>query len=106
VISGDIQIGEFLAHGGSVPTIRVAAIKPSHTVPPAAGDAAPASNKRGPVFRVELAWLPDHAQALQRAENELALIAAKQFEDRHGYRWDIGEDGWPVDLRHPANKQT
>ena len=26
----------------------------------------------------------------------------KRHEEKHGYRLDIGEDGWPLDERHPA----
>ncbi|MEM1346657.1 MAG: HNH endonuclease [Pseudomonadota bacterium] len=28
----------------------------------------------------------------------------KQSEEARGYASDIGEDGWPVDPKHPANK--
>jgi hypothetical protein len=28
----------------------------------------------------------------------------KRSEERKGYRPDIGEDGWPLDPRHPANQ--
>ena len=30
--------------------------------------------------------------------------ADAQFEEIHGYRTDIGNDGWPTDPRHPANR--
>jgi 5-methylcytosine-specific restriction protein A len=29
----------------------------------------------------------------------------KFADDRHGYRCDIGDDGTPVDQRHPFNRQ-
>jgi 5-methylcytosine-specific restriction enzyme A len=29
---------------------------------------------------------------------------SKQFEDRHGYRKEVGEDGWPIDPKHPINR--
>jgi hypothetical protein len=28
----------------------------------------------------------------------------KRFEEIRGYRLDVGEDGWPLDPKHPANK--
>lgn len=31
--------------------------------------------------------------------------STKQIEDIRGYNKQIGEDGWPVDPRHPANKK-
>ena len=31
--------------------------------------------------------------------------SVKQKEEKRGYRSDIGVDGWPIDPRHPANKQ-
>ena len=27
---------------------------------------------------------------------------AKQFVEHHGYRNDVGLDGWPLDANHPA----
>jgi 5-methylcytosine-specific restriction endonuclease McrA len=30
--------------------------------------------------------------------------AGKRFEDLNGYRREIGVDGWPVDERHPSNR--
>lgn len=31
--------------------------------------------------------------------------AAKQREDHRGYSGAAGVDGWPVDARHPSNRQ-
>jgi hypothetical protein len=31
---------------------------------------------------------------------------AKQWEEKRGYARDIGEDGFPIDRRHPFNKQA
>jgi hypothetical protein len=28
----------------------------------------------------------------------------KRIEEIRGYRLDVGEDGWPLDPKHPANK--
>lgn len=28
----------------------------------------------------------------------------KRREELHGYQQDVGDDGWPIDPRHPANK--
>jgi 5-methylcytosine-specific restriction enzyme A len=30
--------------------------------------------------------------------------SGKQFLELRGYRTDVGDDGWPTDPRHPANK--
>jgi 5-methylcytosine-specific restriction enzyme A len=29
-----------------------------------------------------------------------------RFEEERGFRKDIGEDGWPLDERHPANRSA
>lgn len=29
--------------------------------------------------------------------------SGKQFMERRGFRRDVGEDGWPIDKKHPAN---
>ena len=29
----------------------------------------------------------------------------KRFEEIRGYHNEIGDDGWPIDPRHPANKE-
>jgi 5-methylcytosine-specific restriction endonuclease McrA len=30
--------------------------------------------------------------------------AGKQYEEHHGYRRDVGIDGWPIDERHPVHR--
>jgi 5-methylcytosine-specific restriction protein A len=30
--------------------------------------------------------------------------SAKRFVEERGYRPDVGLDGWPLDLNHPANR--
>jgi 5-methylcytosine-specific restriction protein A len=30
--------------------------------------------------------------------------SAKAYEERRGYRFDVGPDGWPTDPRHPSNR--
>ena len=46
-----------------------------------------------------LFWLGE-LQSLCRHCHE----SGKKFEEQRGFRSDIGEDGWPTDPRHPANK--
>ena len=42
---------------------------------------------------------PDNLWALCKHHHD----AAKKTEERRGYSTAIGEDGWPIDDRHPVN---
>ena len=44
-------------------------------------------------------WL-GKLQSLCRACHE----SGKKFQENRGFRSDIGEDGWPIDPLHPANR--
>lgn len=44
-------------------------------------------------------WL-GHLQSLCRTCHE----SGKKYQDIRGYRSDIGEDGWPIDPKHPVYK--
>ena len=46
-------------------------------------------------------WDPDNWQALCKSHHD----GAKQSEDRRGYSTAVGADGWPLDPRHPVNRQ-
>jgi 5-methylcytosine-specific restriction endonuclease McrA len=43
--------------------------------------------------------------------NELQSLCAdchnssKRYVELRGYRTDVGDDGWPIDPRHPANRK-
>lgn len=62
------------------------------------------------------ATIVDHVEPHQGDWNKFRLGAlqslckrchdqCKQRIDRRGYSFDVGNDGWPTDPRHPANKQ-
>jgi len=44
-------------------------------------------------------------QSLCDAEPFRCHSSAKQSEERLGYSKSVGLDGWPVDMRHPANRK-
>lgn len=47
-----------------------------------------------------LFWNADNLQALCAAHHN----SAKQRDEKLGFSLQIGQDGWPVDREHPANK--
>lgn len=47
----------------------------------------------------DLFWSVDNHQALCKPCHD----SAKAFEENRGYSSRVGNDGWPVDPRHPAN---
>jgi 5-methylcytosine-specific restriction protein A len=49
----------------------------------------------------ELFWDPDNWQALCKQHHD----GAKQSEDKRGFSTAVGADGWPLDPRHPVNRQ-
>jgi len=55
---------------------------------------------RGPTD--PLMWDNGNLQALCKRCHD----GRKQQLDRIGYTKDIGEDGWPLDAQHPANKKN
>jgi 5-methylcytosine-specific restriction endonuclease McrA len=48
-----------------------------------------------------LAFDPVNLQSLCKPHHD----AAKALEERHGYSPTVGDDGWPTDARHPANRR-
>ena len=44
---------------------------------------------------------PDNLQSLCKPHHD----AAKQGKENRGYSFEAGEDGWPVDPNHPANRR-
>ena len=64
---------------------------------------------------VSVACIADHVVSHRGDWNEFVTGAlqslcepchnsAKRLLDLHGYRPDVGEDGWPLDPAHPANR--
>jgi 5-methylcytosine-specific restriction endonuclease McrA len=43
---------------------------------------------------------PDNLQSLCKHHHD----SVKQQQERRGYSTQIGQDGWPVDPQHPANR--
>ena len=64
---------------------RVVAATVADHIVPHRGDA-------GKFWNGDLASLCDHHHS-----------GAKQREEIHGYSDEVGDDGWPIDPRHPAN---
>ena len=48
-----------------------------------------------------LAFDPDNLQSLCAGHHS----ARKQMEEVHGYDPGVGDDGWPADPQHPANRR-
>lgn len=50
----------------------------------------------------ELTYDPDNLVAVSKQWHD----SQAQSEERMGYSTAIGEDGWPIDPRHPANRSS
>lgn len=47
-----------------------------------------------------LFWSPANWQSLCKPHHD----AAKQAEEHRGFSSEVGLDGWPLDVKHPANR--
>ena len=50
---------------------------------------------------LKLFWSRSNWQPLCKPHHD----GAKQQAERRGYSPEVGADGWPVDVRHPANQR-